>query len=456
MVNLAEPLSPHWRVGAAWLYLSADGNLERNREIRRQRLSPEEVVELDKPDLSYDEWMEEKEHNYPHMDEDDRLFAPCIAIRRDFHVDPHGQMTFCCFIKDPALRYDLREGTFRECWEAFIPSLTDLVRGGREYVGNCGSCKLRHQCRWCPVYGYLEHRSFSAKVDYLCAVAMENRRFKENWKKNHRRFYQIAGITIRVDSDLPITDETFLPKFRPFEVGGPGEDTISITHHFFLPDIDGKNLGREVYRKPPWAIYRKGDSWIYVGISPSHEDGQIHQVAWSNHSHSRLRIYNPSEKIFLKGGLHSLTLFPTDQILLARALADRGSCYLHASGVVMNGKGLLFAGHSEAGKSTLAMLLKDRAEILCDDRIIVRNHSGKIRIHGTWSHGDVEEISPGSAPLSGIFFLEKSDKNRLISLENTQEVIAKLLENLIRPFETADWWEKTLMTVGIIAGHVPC
>ena len=75
MVTTAKSLSRHWRVGAAWLYLSADGDPERNREIKRQRLSPKEVVDLDKPDLSYDEWMGETEHNYPHTDEDDHLFA---------------------------------------------------------------------------------------------------------------------------------------------------------------------------------------------------------------------------------------------------------------------------------------------------------------------------------------------------------------------------------------------
>ena len=54
---------------------------------------------------------------------DDRLFAACIAERRDFHIDPYGGMTFCSFLKDPAMRYDLRKGTFQAAWDNFIPSL---------------------------------------------------------------------------------------------------------------------------------------------------------------------------------------------------------------------------------------------------------------------------------------------------------------------------------------------
>jgi hypothetical protein len=52
--ELAKSLSRHWRVGAAWLYLSACGSPRRNAEIARQRLDPRTVIELDQPDMSSD------------------------------------------------------------------------------------------------------------------------------------------------------------------------------------------------------------------------------------------------------------------------------------------------------------------------------------------------------------------------------------------------------------------
>ncbi len=144
----------------------------------------------------------------------------------------------------------------------------------------------------------------------------------------YRRYYECGGITIQVESDLPITDSTFHPKFKLFEVQGPGKDTIYIRHHFSLPDMDDQTMGQEIYRKPPWAIYKKEDSWIYLGISPIAGNKHLHRVAIFNHDHTRARIYNHGEETFLNGKLHSLTLFPTDQILLARVLADReeGTC----------------------------------------------------------------------------------------------------------------------------------
>jgi hypothetical protein len=456
MERLAQSLSPYWRVGAAWLFLSANGDSEKNREIMRQRLDPEDVVAVDKPDMSDDGGI--RSSTRCHSREEDRLFASCIAYRQAFHIDPYGHMAICLYIKDPSLRYELRKGSFEKGWEQFIPNIADRIIGGREFMENCGACDLRKDCRWCPVYGYLEHRRFSARVEYLCAVARQSRRFKDNWKKNHRRYYQIAGVTVQVDSDLPITDTTFHPKFKHFEVDGPGEDNIIIKHHFDLPDLKGRNLGKEIYRKPPWAIYKNLGSWLYLGFSSPPAEKNYHSVAVINDDHTRTRIFtkNISEKIYSKGNLNSLTLFPSDQILLARLLADRQGCYFHSSGVILGGKGLLFMGHSGAGKSTIVKVFKGKAEILCDDRIIVRKQPEGFKIYGTWSHGEVPDVSAGAALLRAILFLEKGSENRIVPLDDKKVAIRKLLGCLIKPLVTADWWEKMLSLMESIVRGVPC
>ncbi|MFA4992267.1 MAG: radical SAM protein, partial [Candidatus Omnitrophota bacterium] len=456
MVKLAESLGGRCRVGAAWLYLSAGGDRERNEEIMRQRLLPREVIEIDRPDMSHEASVNGGHGQRNEGMSDEYLFSSCVNNRRDFHVDPSGKMTFCCFIKDPSMRYDLRNGSFRDCWENFIPSLGAKVKITEEYRKKCGSCELRKDCRFCPVYGYLEHRDFNERVEYLCAVAAENRRFKENWRKNHRRYFKIADMTMQVESDLPFRDNTFHPKFRLFEADGPGKDMIYIRHYFSLPELDAADLGEERYRRPPWAVYRNNGSWIYLGISSEEGNKDLHRVVVSNHDHSRVNIYNNREDSFLKGNSPSLTMLSSDQMLLARVLADRQGCYLHSCGVNFNGNGLLFAGHSESGKSTMAAMLRGKAEILCDDRIIIRKSQKGFNIFGTWSHGDVPDISGNSAPLRAIMFLEKSDKNLIIPIKDKKEKIKKILPCLIRPFVTVDWWDKTLSLVGDMAMSVPC
>ncbi|HHT9135926.1 MAG TPA: radical SAM protein [Candidatus Wunengus sp. YC60] len=482
MVELAKSLSANWRVGAPWLYLSSDMAPVLNEEIARQRLSPRHVIELDSPDLAYEERMEECNAGAAGCSPrpvlsacgaaaagDDRLFAQCIAVRRNFHIDPYGTMSFCSFIKDPNLRYDLRRGTFREAWEEFIPSLAGTVRGGREYLDNCGSCEKRADCLWCAVYGYLETGRYSAPVPYLCEVAGEARRYKDERQDKHRRYFNIAGITVRVESDLDFSKAGFKKEISSFAVDGPGDDNISLRHYFELPEMKGKDLGKELYRKSPWAVSRKNGTWYYRGISPDGTDKELHRVAVFNAAHTRGTIYSlpQDESMVKKDGWHSLSLFPTDQIWLAPLLADRKAVLLHSAAAVLNGQGLLFVGHSEAGKSTTVTLLKNAAveanghssikiEILCDDRNIVRRWDEGFRVHGTWSHGDVSDVSGASAPLRAILFLEQSLQNDILPLTDRKDIWKRLLATLIKPMVTAEWWQKVMDVLEQIVNEAPC
>ena len=163
--------------------------------------------------------------------------------------------------------------------------------------------------------------------------------------------------------------------------------------------------GEQVYDAPPWDIYTRPDQTTYV-MSVAGEPPIL--VAAFTPDHSRGVIHHRTADHFLNGNCESLTLFPTDQILFSRVLAERQGCIIHSAGMILNGQGLLFAGHSRAGKSTITTLLKTAGQILCDDRNIVRRHPDGWRLYGTWSHGDIPDVSPASAPLRAILLLEQA------------------------------------------------
>jgi hypothetical protein len=287
------------------------------------------------------------------------------------------------------------------------------------------------------------------------------------------RYFDVAGVTVRVESDLPFTDATIHKKFRSFQVDGPGPDTVVIHHHFGLPEaipgFDGPEPPREVYRKPPWAIYRTADSWVYLGIAPDPDDPALHRVAIFNTDHTSAEIYNSEvyRAAWLEGGLTSLTMFPTDQIFLTRLVSDRGGCFLHSGGLTIDGEGFLFVGHSEAGKSTTMRLVRsrlgDRCEILCDDRNVLRlwkDGFGGGRpgyyVHGTWSHGDVPDVSSAAAPLRAILFLEQHPTNEIVAITDRKWLWQRLLATLIKPMITAEWWKRQMDVLEGIVTQVPC
>ena len=272
------------------------------------------------------------------------------------------------------------------------------------------------------------------------------------------RYFQIAGMTIQVKADLPFRQDTFHPKFETFATDAPGEDLIQIHHHFDLPDLADRPLGRELYRRPPWAIHGGPEGYTYVWTPSAHSINGRRRTAFFNKDHSVGEIYNDPIRrdAFLTGNVESLTFFPTDQILIAPLLADRQGCILHSCGAIIDGKGYLFVGHSDAGKSTMATTLKPYGTILCDDRNIVRNQDGEHILYGTWSHGDVPDVSADSAPLAAIYFLNQARENRIALTEPKSQVVANLLACLIKPLETAHWWERMLNQIHALVRQVPC
>jgi hypothetical protein len=271
------------------------------------------------------------------------------------------------------------------------------------------------------------------------------------------KFFKIGGMTIQVTSELPMDHRTFHQKFRAFAADGAGEDQVCLHHCFGPPDTARCLSGQTIHDRSPWRIDATADGYHYTWTSALQDDGVYRRQAFFSHDHARGVIYNDAlrRQMFLAGDLGSLTLFPTDQILLARLLADRNGCMVHSSAVILHGKGYLFVGHSDAGKSTMAELLRKQGEILCDDRNIIRRMNDHYRLFGTWSHGDLSDVSGASAPLAGIFFLNQDIDNRLVRIRDLKTIAPRLLACLVKPLVTPGWWEKNLDLVARLVREVP-
>ena len=133
------------------------------------------------------------------------------------------------------------------------------------------------------------------------------------------------------------------------------------------------------------------------------------------------RDYTRGEGETLVGGpilnqneLHPF-VYPFDEVVFLARLSRGRGVLVHACGLVIGGRGLLFLGTSGAGKSTTARLWKERGgvTILSDDRIVIRSEGDGYRIYGTPWHGEDGWETPSSARLDAVFILDQAPRNRI-------------------------------------------
>ncbi len=268
---------------------------------------------------------------------------------------------------------------------------------------------------------------------------------------NHVKYYKAAEITIQIKSDYPISEKTFHTKFKLFEVNGPGEENITIHHHFHLPAFltDQTVYNNKIYHNEFWKVFKTDNSWIYkYNPFPIVKTG-FPVIGIFNNNHTVIDIYAPDIDAvkYEKGNFNALTLFNSDQILFSKLLCNKKGLILHSNGFDIFGNGILLTGESGAGKSTLSKMLKNKGfQILCDDRMFIKQKED-FCLYGNWCHGTVPDVSSTNVPLKAIFFLEKSKHNLIQQIDDKNEIFLKLITSVVRPFLDRNEWNSTLKTL---------
>ncbi len=272
------------------------------------------------------------------------------------------------------------------------------------------------------------------------------------------QYFQTGGFTIEVNSDIPFNTDTFSSEINQFKTKKVSKEIIRVNHFFnseFSLDICGY---KKIYDLFPWTVYQKDNTLIYEFISNFSADDPVYRRIVTNLEHTQFDIYNDTTtaKLFTQGNNISLTLFSSDQHLLSRLMAFRQGCIFHSTGIALDNKGYLFIGHSTYGKTTMAKIMSEKSTILCDERNIIRKKDGVYRLYGTWHHSVLKKVSPISAPLKAIFFLNKSNNNHIDLVDKTTDRFNKVIGCAIKPLTTKDWWNSTIDIIYDLTSNVDC
>ena len=150
--------------------------------------------------------------------------------------------------------------------------------------------------------------------------------------------------------------------------------------------------------------------------------------------------------------------FPLDELLYQHRLAEEGAVELHACGILLDGQAILFCGQSGAGKTTTARLWRrycHTADILSDDRVVLRQRRGRLTAFGTPWHGVGGFASPASGPVRAVCFLRHGARSVLKPLA-APEATARLFTRSFPPMWKAAAVQAVLHTCSSVAESVPC
>jgi len=156
------------------LHLRFDGDPARNAEIKEERLTPEEVVALERAD----------EHRFGSLQKGcgtlinegfthigcDHLFH-CGAGNGSFNVGYDGTFRLCSSLWAPGTTVNLRGTRLREAWESLVPHVRDLRSRDAEYLATCRRCAIVNLCLHCAAHAHLETGAMDGVTPYFCEVA---------------------------------------------------------------------------------------------------------------------------------------------------------------------------------------------------------------------------------------------------------------------------------------------
>ena len=247
------------------------------------------------------------------------------------------------------------------------------------------------------------------------------------------------------------------PAYRPFLLAEPlpaaAADAVSV--RFALspsPSGDGRTIFRS---SASWTILAEGSRRAFLFRLP---DGEPLYVARFRPGDPEVSVLCSKQLVETRAGatvLSSPFAYPLDQVLTMYLLTGRG-LILHAAGALVRGKGILFAGVSGAGKSTITGLAAGRSgwELLSDDRVIVRLEDGAATVHGTPWSGEGRVAENRSGALEWLVFLAQGDGNTVVRLQPAQ-ALARLLKTASVPWYDEEYLGAALDTCGRLVRQVP-
>ena len=271
---------------------------------------------------------------------------------------------------------------------------------------------------------------------------------------------QIAGVHFHIHCDEAQFSTDLAWYLQPFSdslCSGPGSPNVEVRLALQgMPEV--RHLTKIFDAGQLWSAYQQGDE-RFLSVTYPLSQGRPSRLARFDRNVHAVTIYSNETPVSCGGDrveVSNPVRDPLDYLLVMYALAGAAGLLIHAAGAGMEGRGVVFAGESGAGKTTLCRQLAEQGgfELLSDDRIAVRKMDGRFLAFGTPWPGAAGIVRNASLPLVRILFLSHGDRNSLTDLTK-QEAVEKLL-----PVTSIPWFDRQIVPMALsfceeLLSHVP-
>jgi hypothetical protein len=239
---------------------------------------------------------------------------------------------------------------------------------------------------------------------------------------------EIGGMPVRVHT----TDPDFVRLLQNRYAG-------------FVSDADRAEIEFDVELEQPKAVEPDAD------VEVRYRHGR-----WSLRRGDFLAEWEPAvRRGWIRQSANPYSIDAVLRIVHTLVLARQGGFLLHSASAIRNGKAFLFAGVSEAGKTTISRLAPPDVTLLTDEISYVRRQNDEFVAFGTPFTGELAKLGENvSAPISTLYLLAKGKENRIDPIE-PREATRSLLANLLFFAKDEDLVQAVFYSAFEFVNHVP-
>lgn len=273
-----------------------------------------------------------------------------------------------------------------------------------------------------------------------------------------KKLFSIGGlkITLEVDSgDYKIILDKALEAFvaGPFDVPDI-RFQVDTTSPF--PNLD---LCREIFTSNPeglWTVLEYKDKTGYFIALQSDVVRKIkpYKIIRADRKFADFIIYTRPDD---EGIIFPMEYPFADLAVSGHININRIGMVLHSACLTLGGRGYLFAGVSGSGKSTISELWQQDqdAEVLTDERVIIREFQSDLCAFGTPWHGTSDAHKNIGAPIEKIFFIKHGKENKVSPISKT-EAANRLMVRCFPTFWNREGMEFALEFCSLLAQRKDC